>query len=108
MGCAGGWCDEVWKALREDTTHAARIAAHELPYDEVDVHHACPSGKVGQVTLVTAMHRGRWYGTTWAACLRRRRRQLKPHGVLFHGDLVQVHRELMREASSQMCAVHGA
>jgi hypothetical protein len=91
MGVAGGWRDEVWQALREDTTHAARIAAHELPHDEVDVHHACPPGKVGQVTLVTAMHRGRCYGTTGAACLRRRRRQLKPHGVLFHGDLVQAH-----------------
>jgi hypothetical protein len=54
-------------------------------------NHACPPGKVGQVALVTAMHRGRWYGTTGAACIRRRRRQLEPHGVLFNGDFVQVH-----------------
>src|SRR5215813_1965199 len=58
---------------------------------EVEAHHACPPGKVGQVALVIAMHRGRWDGTTWTACLRRRRRQLKPHGVLFQGDLVQAH-----------------
>ena len=78
-------------ALREDAARAGRIPARELPHDEVDAHPAYSPGKVGQVARVTAMHRGRWYGTTWAACMRRRRRQLESHGVLFHGDLVQVH-----------------
>jgi hypothetical protein len=34
MGLAGGWRDEVWEALHENTACTGRMPAHQLPHHQ--------------------------------------------------------------------------
>jgi hypothetical protein len=91
-GFAGGWRHEIRQALRENAACAGWLAAHKLPYRELDMNSACAPRKVGQLALVTAMNGRRWHRIAWAARGRCRRCELEPHSVLRNGHLGQVDR----------------
>jgi hypothetical protein len=44
--------DEVRQALREDAAHTGRMAAHELPYHQLNTNGERAPGEVGEVALV--------------------------------------------------------
>jgi hypothetical protein len=58
VGFAGGWRDEVWKALRKDAAPAARIPTHELPHYESDADGAKAPREVRHMALRATMDRG--------------------------------------------------
>ena len=85
-----GWRDEVWQALGEYPARAGRHSGTtNLPDGELDENQAHAPGEVWPGSAGSDYEPRMMDSTTGAAGMRRR--QLELHGILFHGDLVQVH-----------------